>query len=123
MLPKLRTRPKYSHRGFSNWSSGKPDKNQWLAIDLRSTMNLSAIGTKGRYDDSKQYVTEYEVFYSRDNQKWMQASGENGTIFIGNYDEQTEVRNEFNRPIRCRYVKIKPLEWVEYITMRVELYK
>ena len=42
--------------------------------------------------------------------------------FTGNKDKDTVVYHVLNPPIRARYIRFRPEDWYEHISMRVELY-
>ena len=41
---------------------------------------------------------------------------------MGNTDRSSIVYHDLNPPIRARYIRFRPLHWVSWIVMRVELY-
>ena len=43
-------------------------------------------------------------------------------VFAGNIDQNTVVYHDLNPPITARYIRFKPVEWQDWISMRVELY-
>ena len=43
-------------------------------------------------------------------------------FFSGNTDQNTVVYHDLNPPITARYIRFKPVEWQDQISMRVELY-
>ena len=43
-------------------------------------------------------------------------------IFTGNVDRNTIVTNTLPVPQMCRYVRLMPVSWVLYISLRMEIY-
>lgn len=43
-------------------------------------------------------------------------------MFDGNDDSATVVYNNLNPPFTARFVRIVPVEWHNYISMRLEIY-
>ena len=43
-------------------------------------------------------------------------------VFTGNVDQNTVVYHNLDPPITARYIRFKPVEWQDWISMRVELY-
>ena len=43
-------------------------------------------------------------------------------VFVANFDRNTIVYQHLNPPITARYLRIRPTEWINHISMRVELY-
>lgn len=112
----------------SNWSAGTNDSNQWLQVDLRRVNDISAIGTKGRFNDcllfcGQQWVTAYHLSYSVDGATW-QFVTESGrlALFAGNTDHLSEVRHRLPTLIKARWLRFHPQRWYGHITMRVEAY-
>ena len=65
---RLRMAAKNGHKG--GWSAKTNDKNQWLQIDLGSTMKVNKIATQGRQDTS-QWVTSFQLSYSIDGSSFL----------------------------------------------------
>ena len=49
------------------WSAKTNDKGQWIQVNLGKIAEVTKVGTQGRQDHA-QWVTEYRVSYSKDNQ-------------------------------------------------------
>ena len=43
-------------------------------------------------------------------------------VFAGNNDSNSIVKHYLNPPIRARYIRFRPTDWNNHISMRVELY-
>ncbi|KAL9974939.1 hypothetical protein ACROYT_G012048 [Oculina patagonica] len=108
------------------WSSLPNDKNQWLQVDLQQTTRVTRIATQGRNGYSPgQWVTKYKLQYGEDGQtfKFYKRTGDHsGTVFLGNTDTDSVVYHDLNPIIEARYIRVRPTEWHNYISMRIELY-
>lgn len=114
-----------STSGASNWSAKTSNSSQWLQIDLGGKARIEAIGTMGRLRRANQWVSSYKLSFSLDGRNWDFCSSKGAstpTVFPGNSDRTTEVRNTLPKPIVARYVRFHPVTWSQHITMRVELY-
>ncbi|XP_078365180.1 EGF-like repeat and discoidin I-like domain-containing protein 3 [Oculina patagonica] len=108
------------------WSSLPNDNNQWLQVDLQQTTRVTRIATQGRNGYSPaQWVTKYKLQYGENGQtfKFYRRIGDNSdTIFLGNTDRDTVVYHDLNSIIEARYIRVRPTEWNNHISMRMELY-
>ncbi|XP_032218392.2 venom prothrombin activator omicarin-C non-catalytic subunit isoform X2 [Nematostella vectensis] len=111
---------------FGAWCADITDTNQYLQIDLLTTVNLSAVASQGFDFAGGQWVSRYTLSYSCDGRTWARysTSAEHVHQFTANNDSATVVKNILTRPILARKVRIEPKSWAEYgaICMRVELY-
>jgi hypothetical protein len=46
---------------------------------------------------------------------------DNGRVFIGNTDRNSKVRVNFNTPVRARAIRIHPVSWNAYISIRFDV--
>ena len=108
---------------FSNWSAGANDSNQWLQADLSKPAVIYSVATKGRAVSYYQWVKEYRISYSLDGSTWaFVGAGGTPMVFVGNSDQNTEVRHSLPEPITARFIRIHPVSWNEHITLRWELW-
>ncbi|XP_014670433.1 PREDICTED: neurexin-4-like, partial [Priapulus caudatus] len=105
------------------WTSGITDYNQYIQVDLRRRHEITGIGTQGR-GGSDDYITEYHVLYSDNGRDWMDYVNKLGRTktFNANTDSTSMVQNTFEQPIVARYIRINPVQWHQYISMRMELF-
>ncbi|KAL5022368.1 hypothetical protein ScPMuIL_001523 [Solemya velum] len=109
------------------WSAGKNNQYQWIQADFNVTKKIVGVVTKGRdaISDSGtiQWVKTFKVLYSDDGQAWETVKGESGDamVFNGNTDQNTEVTNNLPQPISARFLRIKPLTWHAYMSMRFDV--
>ncbi|XP_078352588.1 uncharacterized protein LOC144637397 isoform X1 [Oculina patagonica] len=106
------------------WAPLQSDLNQWLQVNLGSNFRVTRVATQGR-DGYDQWVTKYRLQYRADGVtlKFYQELHESSAkVFDGNDDSDTVVYNILNPPFTARYIQIVPIEWHNYISMRVEIY-
>ncbi len=110
--------------GAQGWSAQTNDLNQWMEIDVEQVVLVSGVVTQGRrvayyylgIGALAQWVTKYRVSVSVDGRSWTMV--QNGSEFEGNSDNDTPVRQLFEKPVLARYVRIMPTAWFLHITMR-----
>ncbi|PFX33163.1 Neuropilin-2 [Stylophora pistillata] len=109
-----------------SWSSRRNDLNQWFQVDLGQYTTINGIATQGRnHPWIDQYVKAYKLQYSDDGVSfyfYKETPLEAETVFLGNKDRETVVYNEIRQPIRARYIRIRPVDWNQHISIRVEIY-
>ena len=70
-------------KGYSGGSRGgwsvkwPPDANQWLQVDFRVPLKVTAVETQGREDCCDQWVTNYTISYGQNsgNETYYQENG------------------------------------------------
>ena len=97
------------------WSSGFAREDEFMEIDIGEVSAINGIVTQGRHDYA-QWVTLLKVTYSEDGKHWF--SVQCGEAFEANSDTDTKVSIEFDNPVKGRYVRIWPIEWYNWISMR-----
>jgi hypothetical protein len=108
---------------YDSWVAGTMDKNQWFQVSFLSLKDVVAIATQGRPADmwpSNHWVTAYKIQYTVDGITWL--SYDYGRIFEGNSDATTIVTNQLREPLKARAIRINPISWNIYISMRAEIY-
>nr|XP_028570220.1 coagulation factor VIII isoform X5 [Podarcis muralis] len=105
------------------WSTA--EKNAWIQVDLLRQQIIHGIKTQGaRQKFSSLYISQFEIFYSSDGEKWKCYKG-NATsskmIFFGNVDAAGVRDNSFNPPIVARYIRLHPTHFSIRNTLRMEL--
>ncbi|XP_063044356.1 sushi, von Willebrand factor type A, EGF and pentraxin domain-containing protein 1-like [Engraulis encrasicolus] len=105
------------------WSPHESDRSQWLQVDLNRPKTVTGIVTQGAKDlGVHSFVTEFKVAYSDNGYSWrVVSSGGEETIFQGNKDNNGHQTNMFDPPFEARYIRFLPWDWVERITLRMEL--
>ena len=69
--------------------------------------------------DQPFWVTGYSVIYTNDGLHWDAAN--NGTLFAGNNDQNSQVDHFFDTPFTARTVRILPKKWHGAIGMRFDI--
>ncbi|XP_072045785.1 uncharacterized protein [Amphiura filiformis] len=100
------------------WSAKANDDKQWIQAELSTSQLVTAVQIQGR-PAYQQWVTKYKVQSSTDGEDWEFVDG--GLTFDGNTDQETVVTNFFKTPVTARYIRIRPTEWNNHISMRFEL--
>ncbi|KAL9953934.1 hypothetical protein ACROYT_G041410 [Oculina patagonica] len=122
---KGRLRLKKSAESAGSWvvAGGDTNVDQWLQVDLISqNPKVTGVATQGR-DGSNQWVTMYKLQYSDNGVNFLYYREQNADKeFAGNTDSETAVYHGLNPPIRARYIRFRPVTWLNHISMRAELY-
>lgn len=112
--------------GTGGWSSLTNDLNQWLQVDLGKITNVTYIATQGRNHYSpSQWVKKYKIQFSDEGVSFLfykRQGDSSDTVFEGNFDRDTVVYHLLDPPITARFLRVKPTQWQNHISMRMELY-
>ncbi|XP_044165741.1 uncharacterized protein LOC114963329 isoform X1 [Acropora millepora] len=107
------------------WSARSNDKNQWLQIDLQAMYTkVTAVASQGRHQ-SNQWVTKYTLQFSNDGISFQNYREEGQTVdeeFTANMDADSIVYHRLNPSIMARYIRFRPVNWNNHISMRVEVF-
>lgn len=104
------------------WCVLTRDANQWLQIDLGGGTTVTKVATQGR-QDSDEWVTSYAVSYNPVKSNWVYVMTHGKkTIFAGNFDRNSIVAHEMLPPFYANLVKIHPVSYYGWMSMRVELF-
>jgi hypothetical protein len=110
------------------------NKSIWLQMDLGTPMNIAGVITQARGpgvgkkltdpNPNPQMVSSYVVIYSNDTQTWTDV--DNGRVFAGNTDINPincnmKINNVFQSPINARYIRIIPMSYINFTSMRAAL--
>eukprot|EP00057_Strongylocentrotus_purpuratus_P014994 XP_011669468.1 PREDICTED: uncharacterized protein LOC105440709 [Strongylocentrotus purpuratus] len=96
------------------------------SVDLADIYRITSVATQGRQDEN-QWVTSYRLACSTDGTTFYTVQGISAypravRIFTGNADRNTIVTNTLPVPQICRYVRLMPVKWFGYISLRMEIY-
>lgn len=86
MWPRCKHVSEFEHRSpplteTTAWTAKNADYLQYLEVDLKETMNVTAIATQGR-EDSLEYVTAYTLEYGRDGTLYSIVLGFDGSVWV-----------------------------------------
>jgi hypothetical protein len=117
------------------WQSWYPDwvwqydlTTDWMIIDLGVPTEIHGVVTQGR--DQPQYDPEYTTSYKVEvcstavvaECTWTRLTDStSNNAFTGNTDMATRVRQLFSSPVTAQKVRISPLTWNTYPSMRAGL--
>ncbi|PFX33161.1 Coagulation factor V [Stylophora pistillata] len=119
-----RLHSKANRENGGSWSALKNDVKQWLQVDLGSYIRVTDIATQGR-NGHDEWVTKFrlqcgedeDIFHFFEDPEDFAAM-----VFKGNADSDTVVYNALAPPIITRYIRFKPAEWHNRISIRIEIY-
>ncbi|GAB6030548.1 hypothetical protein CHUAL_007413 [Chamberlinius hualienensis] len=108
--------------GHSAWRTGNIKEPQWIEVNLGKVKEVSGIVTQG-HPYLNEWVSMYKIMYSNDGENWQTITSADYTdeVYIGNFDNKKSVTNKLDRPIHSQYIRLVPLEWNEWISLRLEL--
>ena len=93
---------------------------QWIQLSSPQFSFFKGIIIQGR-GDRAQWVKSLKISYSVDGRFWDYV--EDGKNFIANTDRNTHVRIIFKEPVFARAIRINPISWQEYPSLRFEVIK
>ena len=82
-------------------------------------MSVAEIQTRGR-GDAGEWVKSFKLQVSNDCSNWTWAESES-KIYPANSDKKTIVTNKLPSPVKCKAIRIIPLEWNGWIAMRCDV--
>ncbi|GIX94553.1 SCO-spondin, partial [Caerostris darwini] len=121
-LSKSKAAPHGRLSSLSSWTPSKDDKHQFLQVDLLEPVKVTGIITKGD-PELQQWVKSYNVAYSNDSIDWKKTQNVHGKVkeFHGNNDQDSPVINLLPISIISRYIRIIPVKWHRWTSLRVSL--
>ncbi|KAL9959225.1 hypothetical protein ACROYT_G036322 [Oculina patagonica] len=111
-------------RSNAAWSAGVSDTHPWFEVDFGNLTAVSAIATQGR-PNINQWITEYRISYSYDGLLYAahkETAANDAKVFSGNSDRSTVVRHELKKAIITRFIRIQPISYNGWISLRAEFY-
>lgn len=102
---------------YNCWCARLNNQQQWAQISSINIEKWTGVLTRGA-PIIDQWVTQYRVSYSLNGVDWTFV--DNGKLFSGNSDRDTRVRNDFQRPVLARTIRIHPVSWNGHISMRFD---
>uniref|UniRef100_A0A671T5B0 ferroxidase n=1 Tax=Sinocyclocheilus anshuiensis TaxID=1608454 RepID=A0A671T5B0_9TELE len=106
---------------YNAWSTTKT--GQHIQVDFQRPVVISKVATQGAKQLLKHhFVLNYTISYSTDKKKWTFYKGDSDTTFEGNSEAYDTKENIFFPPLIGRYVRLYPLHFYSYPTVRLEYY-
>ena len=101
------------------WVPADSDKNGYIQVKFKNELFINAISIQGRNkdDNCSQWVTKFRVLWSSDGKEYL-----NLCELQGNTDEIAIVKRYLPEAILCKGIRIQPLEYHNYRSMRFELH-
>ena len=95
------------------------DKNGYIQVKFKNELFINAISIQGRNkdDNASQWVTKFRVLWSSDGNEYL-----NLCELQGNTDDAAIVKRYLPEAILCKGIRIQPLEYHNYRSMRFELH-
>lgn len=92
------------------WMPALTDDSPWIKVDLGEVHDVYTVQTQGRFD-ANMYTTAFSVSSSLDDVTFDYVT-EDGEIkiFGGNRNRNAHVTNNFDPPLKARYVRLHPTE-------------
>ncbi|XP_068726460.1 uncharacterized protein, partial [Montipora capricornis] len=105
-----------------SWCARTNNQRQWLQIDFEALASITGVATQGRYD-ADQWVKSYKITFSKDGSNYYYYK-ERGVVKLygGNSDRYIVVTHTFNRRIIARFIRLHPVSYHGWMSMRVEFY-
>lgn len=106
---------------YYGWRS-RQTKNQWLQCDIGRLARVTGVATQSARGQNA-WVKRYTISYSNNGRsfKRYKAYGRE-KVFSGNYDNYHVVAHKFAPNVKARYIRLHPIAYRSYITLRWELY-
>ncbi|XP_052260689.1 uncharacterized protein LOC127864839 [Dreissena polymorpha] len=124
---RLDTKEIYENKSWLNgcWAARTNDAQQWIQARFLERSYITGIVTQGRNVERGHYqrVTSYQFHFSEDCVNFLTFTKPNGDneIFPGNTDQDSHVTNMLSSPVRALCVRIQPVTWVGYISLRFDV--
>ncbi|XP_078346313.1 uncharacterized protein LOC144631689 isoform X2 [Oculina patagonica] len=107
---------------YGAWAVSKNDQFQWFAVDFGNFAKVTGIATQGR-QDGNWWVKTYSLSFSYDGVFFEDYKESNvKKVFAGNTDRYTIVSHDLQNPIIAKVIRINPITWQGYISLRAEFY-
>ncbi|XP_072017483.1 uncharacterized protein, partial [Amphiura filiformis] len=108
-----------------SWVAANTDVNPWIQVNMRAIMWVSGVMIQGRNSPTLfQWVTKFKVAYNMYGSEWKQvktSDNQEDLVFDGNSDRDTAVTKLFPSAVQATMIKIRPIEWHNYVSMRFDL--
>lgn len=96
--------------------------SQWLQVDLGAAYYLCGVATQGKALAIPEWVTKYELSFSRNNLTWQVYDNNRTTELAGNINAHSVVRNALSEKVLARFIRFRPTDYIRWPCLRVEVY-
>lgn len=99
------------------------DKDEWIQVDLGRPESVTGVVIQG-HPSEPFWVTVFEVYTSVDGETftpYIQTGEHSATALTANVDNASPVHVHFDREIRARFVRVRPLKWETNIAIRMDI--
>ncbi|ELU09674.1 hypothetical protein CAPTEDRAFT_208328 [Capitella teleta] len=107
------------------WAAAENRKtNSWIEVDLLENRLVGGIVTWGRRHGTKQCVETFKIEYRIEGSSdWTKYTNTSGSLltFVGNKETYQPALNDFAESILARYIRLYPLSWEIWPSMRWEV--
>lgn len=111
------------------WSAGWNNANQWIQVEFASLKLVRGVITRGRspvaYRLAQQWVTAYNISYSVYGNDWHAFDSnqiiDGQMVWPGNFDQDSPVINRFPLGFYARVVRLHPVTWNHFPSMRFDV--
>ena len=105
-----------SEHKYANWSAKICDTQQWIQVKLDSMSYVWEVAVQGRFNRD-QWVTQFDIAISDDGKNWTKIAENCDGPQSGN----DIVYFTFEKAQLAQYVRIIPLAWKGWISMRFDV--
>ena len=101
------------------WSAQNNAIGEWYQMDNGVVGEITGVAIKGRKDCCNQWVKTFKVQSKGATGTWTEV--DNGKVYTGNTDADTQVDVTFDTPVDARYIRIYPQTWNKHMSMRTDI--
>uniref|UniRef100_UPI00358EFCEC coagulation factor V-like isoform X2 n=1 Tax=Myxine glutinosa TaxID=7769 RepID=UPI00358EFCEC len=106
------------------WQPASKRIGEWIEVDFWRPVKVTEVVTQGASVlGSAKFVTHFVLAFNKNNKDWMNyQEGTEGKqkVFQGNRNSDSIVRNKLNPPISAKAIRVYPLQWNGWPTLRLE---
>lgn len=100
------------------WCSENNKTGEWYELDNGSDAMIVGVVTQGR-NCCDQWVKAFKVKVKTASGDWSWVDDQK--VYDGNFDQNTKVLSDFNKPVMGRYVRIYPQSWNNHMSLRCDI--
>lgn len=104
---------------IQGWSAQNNKVGEWYQLDNGVVGKITGVAIKGRAAAHDQWVKTFKVKSKGTTGTWSDV--DNGKVYTGNTDKETQVDVTFDTPVDARYIRIYPQTWNNHMSMRADI--